>query len=177
MFNKTSRLRTKIITVVLASFFIVVLYNNQVLDLLIYRIQSDTGTGTGRTEIWGDKLSQHLDSISFLSAFFGRGFENTWKLGGYGRDYIGCHNDFVAFFIEYGLIGIILFLLLIFYPLRVAKTKSLRSDILPLVAYLIVTCMTLEPFSMGYLPYCFLLLFIYLKASEQHAFSNVKSIQ
>lgn len=177
VFNKTSRLRTKIITVVLASLFIVVLYNNQVLDLLIYRIQSDTGTGTGRTEIWGDKLSQHLDSISFLSAFFGRGFENTWKLGGYGRDYIGCHNDFVAFFIEYGLIGIILFLLLILYPLRVAKTKSLRSDILPLVAYLIVTCMTLEPFSMGYLPYCFLLLFIYLKASEQHAFSNVKSIQ
>lgn len=164
VFNKTSKLRTKIITVVLASIFIAVLYNNQVLDLLIYRIQSDTGTGTGRTEIWGHKLTQHFNSFSFLSFVFGRGYDNTWNLGGSGYDLIGCHNDFVAFLIEYGIIGIILFLTIIFYPLHVAKSRSIRSDILPLVVYLLMTCMTLEPFSMGYLPFCFFLFFIYLRS-------------
>ena len=160
----TQRIKLKTRIIIIAAFILIafVMYNNQVLDLLIYRIQSDEGTGTGRTEIWAEKLGKFHASLSFSSALFGIGYENTWNLGGARRQFIGCHNDFIAFYIEYGLIGLFLFLLLILSPLIVARTKSLRADIAPLVVFVILTCLTLEPFSIGYLPFFFLLLFIYL---------------
>jgi hypothetical protein len=170
--NQNLRIRTKIFVVISAILFVFVLYNNQVLDLLIYRVQSDTGTGTGRTEIWADKLGQHFNSFSLLNFLFGIGYEHTWNLGGYGHNFIGCHNDFVAFLIEYGIIGFVLFLSMIIYPIHVAKSKNVRSEILPLIAFIVITCMTLEPFSMGYLPYCFLMLYIYLRATDQSVASH-----
>lgn len=162
--NRQSRLRTKIIVITLSVLFLILLYNNHVLDMLIYRIQNDTGTGTGRTEIWSDKFNVFLNSISVISAIFGIGFERTWNLGGGGATFVGCHNDFLAFFIEYGIIGLSLFLALLIIPFRVAKSRMVRHEILPLVAYIVTTCMTLEPFSMGYLPFCFFLFYIYLRS-------------
>lgn len=159
--------RIKFFTIVVAAIFIFVLYNNQFFDLLVYRIQADTGTGSGRTEIWVEKYNKYREQITIGSALFGIGFENTWNLGGAGANYKGCHNDFLAFLIEYGVIGLVFFLTLIFYPLRAAKSRIVRFDIVPLVTYIIVVCLTLEPFSMGYLPFCFLLLFIYLRSCEQ----------
>lgn len=165
--NRNSKLSTKIIVVIFAVIVVMVLYNNLFFDLLIYRIQNDTGTGTGRTGIWADKLNVFLTSSSFFETLFGVGFEKTWNFGGGGASYVGCHNDFVAFFIEYGLFGSLLFLFVLGYPIFAAKTKQVRSDIIPLLAYIVVTCTTLEPFSMGYLPFCFVLLFIYLRVSER----------
>lgn len=167
IFKQQSRIGTKIVTIILASLMVLVLYNNQFLDLLIYRIQSETGTGTGRTEIWSNKLHLFLEQSSVSSLLFGIGYDKAWNLGGAGLSFIGCHNDYLAFFIEYGFVGVLLFLVLVFYPLRAAKSRIVRIDVLPFVSYIIIVCMTLEPFSMGYLPFCFFLFFIYLRSCEQ----------
>ena len=67
---------------------------------------------------------------------------------------IGCHNDYVAFLTEYGLIGFILFIYTLTYPL--IKSKVIGGDNTHIVAstiYLASCCFTLEPFSLGRIPY------------------------
>ena len=160
----TQRIKLKTKVIIIAAFILLlfVFLNNHVLDLLIYRIQSEEGTGNGRTEIWTEKLSKFHGSITIPKALFGIGYVETMNLGGAGIRFAGCHNDFIAFYIEYGLFGLFLFLILILYPLFVTKSKSIRIDIAPLIVFIFLTCMTLEPFSIGYLPFFFLLSFIYL---------------
>ncbi len=153
---------TKIFIVALVALFVYLLYNNQILDLLIYRIQVDDGSGTGRTEIWLEKISEFYASMTPLSGLFGIGFDNTWALGGHGHNYIGCHNDFVAFFIEYGVVGLVLFVTMLLMPFFSNKYRGRRNVVMPFLAFIVMSCLTLEPFSMGYLPFYFLLLYIYL---------------
>ena len=168
------KFRYKMLALVLIGAFVYFLYQGAYLDLLITRIQSDDGTGTNRLIIWRDKLSSFYESSGFFQFLFGIGFEPTWRLGGAGKAYYGCHNDFLAFFLEYGLLGIILFFILILYPLFNCP-KGSRFTIIPLLLFIVTDCFSLEPFTIGYPPIYFFLFYQYLLSASQKEISSQHS--
>ena len=150
LFVSKIKISYKIIFSILIIGFIYYLYNNSYFDLLMYRIQNDE-TGSGRSEIWVNRLTAFF-SGSFLNIVFGYGQDEAMTLG--TSITIGCHNDYVAFLTEYGLIGFILFIYTLTYPL--IKSKVIGGDNTHIVAstiYLASCCFTLEPFSLGRIPY------------------------
>lgn len=157
--------RYKVFGIILLAGLVYVLYQQDYFDLLIYRIQADDGTGANRTDIWESKLRYFWDLQNPFSILFGIGFNRTWNLGGGSFDYIGCHNDFIAFLVEYGIVGIGFFFYLLLYPF-IKSSRSIRRSILPYIVFIVVDCLTLEPISMGYLPIYFLLFYVYLMKSK-----------
>lgn len=154
----------KLLTIALIGVFVFCLYEGNYFDLLLSRIQNDD-SGSHRLEIWQYKLSTFHNNSTVFSYLFGIGLEQTWQLGGSVFSYIGCHNDFVAFYIEYGIVGIIMFLSLICYPL-VNCPKSSRFQIIPFLLFIIADCISLEPYSIGYAPMYFLLFYLYLVSAN-----------
>lgn len=127
-------------------------------------IHDEDRTGSGRTIIWAYKTSLFLEKPIY-NILTGLGFRGGFMLG--FVDGYGFHNDFIAFFVDYGIIGIILFISLLLYPLVIVrKNKEQQSIVTALTVYLILCCMTLEPFSGGRLPFCYLYLFIYILAKQ-----------
>ena len=178
LFSKTKSLY-KIIGILLVIVFVIVLYQNNTLDLLIYRFQEDDGTGSNRTYIWSLKLHSFWNEGNSFEYLFGIGFDRTIYLGKSAF----LHNDFLAFFIEYGFIGFCLFLSFVLYPLFKADKDS-RPTIIILIAFILTHTFLLEPFSIGYMPIYFLLLYIYLLAFNQdgiqgrsHAYYLEKSMK
>ena len=159
-----SRVKTgyKIFGVLFIVLFALILYQNNSFDLLIYRIQEDDGTGSNRLDLWALKLASFRELDSNLEYIFGIGLERALHLG-QTNNAIYLHNDFLAFFIEYGLVGLGLFVLLLVYPL-LKVSKSLRITVLPFLAFIVTTSLLLEPFAIGFLPIFFLLLYVYLLA-------------
>ncbi len=175
VFSQRINLAYKLITVLFFGLFVYYLYEGSYMDLLISRIQSDDGTGTNRLVIWKDKLFAFHESSSFMNLLFGIGVERTWNLGGAGYSYIGCHNDYLAFYIEYGVFGIFLFLSLLFYP-YFRSDRNTRRRIIPLLVFILADCISLEPFSVGHIPMYFLLFYIYVfSISNAKKQSNEKS--
>lgn len=139
----------KIITVVVAAVFVVMLYNNSYFDLLEYRLENDAGGGSGRTGIWLNKWNAYINNSSIYQALFGMGYENGFKAGfTYNRAF---HNDFLAFLVDYGLVGFIAFVSMFFYPLKGIFLKD--KSVLACIVFMFVNCMTLEPFCLGVLLY------------------------
>lgn len=136
----------KILILGVGSLFIVFLFNNNYFALLEYRIYNDAGTGTGRTLIWKDSLNAFFDNGNIINYIFGNGNVKGLSLAyGYTR---GTHNDFVAFLIEYGFVGLFLFLVLFLYPLKIVGLKN--TVVLALTLFMLAACITLEPLSGGY---------------------------
>ena len=155
-----SKKSTTIKLISLCSFIIlmVYLYTNNYMDLLIYRINTDDTGGSGRTDIWISKLNLWGQSESFSNLIFGYGYIGGRKLGVLGQ--VAFHNDFLAFLVEYGIIGLCIFIYFIMYPIF-GIYKENRAMVFACLSYLIVVCMTLEPFAAGRLPFYAFWLYIY----------------
>lgn len=151
----------KILVLLLLYGVVMYLYQHGYFDLLIYRVEMDDGTGSQRLSIWESKLNSFLNYDNPLVVLWGLGYSKTWGLGGEGLSFIGCHNDFVAFFIEYGVFGLGFLLFFLLFPL-IKVSKKTRRHILPYLIFIIVDGLSLEPLSMGYLPMFFLLFYIYI---------------
>lgn len=149
LFFSKIKLRYKILAIASILFLLVFLYNSSYFDLLLYRIESDSGGGSGRTDIWATKLIAFSDGNIFR-LLFGHGFDRGIRLG-YGKPQ-GFHNDYIAFLVNYGMLGLIVFLYMFIYPI-IKKTQVNRSTIIACVLYLATCSITLEPFSAGRLPY------------------------
>ena len=156
-----SKMKTsyKVLGVLFIIVFANILYQSNSLDLLIYRFQIDDGTASHRTEIWALKLNAFRESGRLIEYFGGIGLDRAIHLG----KNVFLHNDFLAFYIEYGFWGLSLFLLFLVYPLIIAS-KSVRPYLFPFIAFIFTTCSLLEPFAIGYMPLFFLLLYVYLLA-------------
>lgn len=141
------------------------LYSNQYLDLLIYRIEADDGTGSGRLDIWNVKISAFINNGNPIRWLFGYGYEGGFRLGftQTGLGYFGFHNDFIAFLVDYGIVGIALFISVLILPLRLVSSQ-LRTTVISLIAYIVTICMTLEPLTAGRLPFFIFYFYIYLLA-------------
>ena len=139
----------KLIILTVAAGFVYILYTSNYFELLEYRLENDTGGGSGRTGIWLNKWNAYINNSSILQMLFGMGFDNGYKAGfSYNRAF---HNDFLAFLVDYGAVGFIAFVCMFFYPLKGVLFKN--RDILGCVVFLFVNCMTLEPFTLGVLLY------------------------
>lgn len=156
LFFSKVKTRYKTYVIILTVIFLVYLLNNGYFELLEYRIQNDSGGGGGRLEIWGQKLSAYFEDGNLLNILFGYG-------GDYGANHLavklsmkttGSHNDFVAFFVNYGPIGLFLLLYLLFTPFyNFWKYQRKNVPLLAASVYLILCCLTLEPLAFGHLPF------------------------
>ena len=163
-----SKLRTlyKVILIALITGFICYLYNNSYFDLLEYRILNDSGTGSGRTDIWQRKLSAFVENpIYWLTGYGNIGGKEL----GMGQAY-GSHNDYIAILCAYGLIGILTFVFMLAYPIiKLKKEATNKTIVIALTVYMFVVCMTLEPYTAGRLPYFLYYLFVLLLLSASNA--------
>jgi len=136
----------KLFIVLIAVIFTFYLYNNSYFDLLIYRIENDDGGGSGRSEIWQNKLDFYLNRGNIMNWLIGFGNYGGLKIG--LNETVGFHNDYLAFLVEYGLIGLILFLYMLAYPvLKMYKKSKERPFVWASLIYLALCCITLEPLS------------------------------
>lgn len=134
--------------------FIGLLYTNEYLELFIYRVNNLQGgdATNGRVDIWIHKLNAFFNEGSIFEILFGYGFENAINVGVNK----GFHNDFVAFIVEYGFIGIILFLTMLLNPYRIFVANGKKNIyFLSLFGYLIFCLFSLEPFTNGTIPFVF----------------------
>lgn len=149
-FTKIPR-KYKISIILCLILFIIWLYQNDYFTLLEYRIENDEGTGSGRTDIWETKLKLFYEQDNILNWIFGKGFQSAFELG--AKDSVlGFHNDFIAILCGYGLIGILLFLYILYLPIKISS-KEKRAIIIALIFYLVLSCSTLEPISAGRFTY------------------------
>ena len=140
----------KIILLGLIALFIYWMYTSSTFDLLLYRIENDDNGGSGRTKIWSAKLGEFMSHGSFTELLFGVGFDNAMELGS-SVTKKGVHNDYLAFFIEYGLCGVVLFLYTLLSPFFKVKERNNRPIVLGLTAYIAICVVTLEPMTLGIL--------------------------
>lgn len=146
LLSKTNKTTKTIITasIVIA---IVVMYTTNVFDLLIARSTAGDTTGTGRTIIWERKLKSFIDEGSFINWIFGFGHDEGFLLGHFGKPK-AFHNDFIAVLVEYGIVGVIMFVSILAYPIRQAG-KQIRPTVIAFLVYLMFLGMTLEPLTGG----------------------------
>lgn len=162
LFFSKLKLRYKILFVILIAAFVICLFNNDYFALLQYRIEMDETGGSGRTDIWKMKLSE-FGNTSPLVWIFGMGYQNGIWLGGSASYYYCFHNDFISYLVCYGIIGLVLFILLLTYPIKNSNKKHyLFPVVVSLIVYLAVTGLTLEPMSSGFLGYFCYYFFILL---------------
>lgn len=162
------KIKYKILILFSIFIFTLFLYERGLFDLLEYRIINDDGSGSGRTEIWDNKLTAFFNDYDFIYWVFGLGYDSAFRLAGNGT-ILGFHNDFLAILCGYGLIGGITFIYFLLYPIYVVK-KNDRPVVLALISYLILICLTLEPIAAGRLTYFgfYFLIYIYSINSKKN---------
>lgn len=143
---------------------LIILYTNDFFDLLFYRIENDySGEGSGRVGIWETKMNSFLSSSNPLNMVFGYGNQGGVHLGySYMR---GFHNDFIAIIVEYGILGFLMMMYLFFRQIsRAQKASGARSASIVILSFLFTVMMTLEPLTIGYLPY-WLIVYLFIMVS------------
>lgn len=146
----------KIIAVLCGMGLIYFLYSGGYMELLMYRVTQGAGDGGGgRINIWNKKLYAFYHEANIGELLFGMGYHKGYNLGfGHGQ---GFHNDYLAFLVDYGLFGFILFVVPLF-RLLISSFKA-NVSLFCTSVYLILCGMTIEPFTLGVFPYY--LFFIY----------------
>ena len=163
MFSKANRVY-KMLILIVSAIFIWWMYTSSIFELLAYRIAEDDKGGNGRLMIWELKLVAFFNESHYFNYFFGIGYDNTIALGTAVKK--GIHNDYIAFLIEYGLIGLSLFLAILSAPIRYLKEKQRFSQVLSLTLYLATCIFTLEPLTLGIM--CFYLFYTYIYYYSQY---------
>lgn len=142
IFMSKLKLWIKILLALLFVGFAIILYQNNIFDLLIVRLMEDNAsTGGGRTTIWERKFDLFFSQSNILELLFGIGKTATTEIGGF----ISTHNDIVTSIIGFGIVGFILFMYyMILYPIKIAS-KEVRFFVMLLTIYTFVEYCVLEP--------------------------------
>lgn len=168
------KMRYKVGVVSFIVIFLVILYTNDFLTMLEERMNTDGG-GSNDERLW---ILQHRFEAFFDSTplywLFGYGMENGMHLGLPYK--MGSHNDYVSFMAEYGIIGLLMFLGMLalpFYNMR--KDSKVWADVMAYTAYILLACLTLEPFAFGvWVYYIFLLFIIVVVRSDTARQQNIR---
>lgn len=158
LFSKAKK-KWKALLVLSGIGFLYYLYTNDYFELLANRAEAEDGTGSNRMLIWTKKYVTFIDNANFGDLVFGIGKDQGVGITPIlGRNNVGFHNDFLAFFVSYGIIGLLFFIALIFRPLKRLKWRSpYRTAVIANSSLLILGSLTLEPFFMDMYPlYAFL---------------------
>ena len=165
VFSKV-KLKKKIGIALLVALGVIAMYSLGAFDVLTERLMDEDITGNGRTIIWGAKMQGYMNGDTF-EKLFGIGYSDGFYLaipGGFGF-----HNDYLAFLVDYGVVGLILFFCIVAYPLKlVANSPSKRPIVISLLAFILICSITLEPFSYGRLTYWYFYMLIVLLARWDH---------
>lgn len=139
---------SKIIFVVISCVILLISFRSNLLELFLYRIENDSvGGGSGRVDIWTHKLGLFFSESSILQLFFGHGLKGGYDIGG---GHVGVHSDYIAILLDYGIIGAIVFLVILFAPiLSVFKNPNHKSHVWVIMVYLFCCLLTLEPLATG----------------------------
>ncbi len=155
IFSKT-KVFYKICFIILIASFAGFLFYNGTFDLLIYRLNGEDSTMTfgGRRTLWFDKLKL-FSEFSVLELLFGIGWSNCNELS----NEMSTHNDFVTALIGFGIIGFILFLIMLLIPIARAP-RDKKISVIVLTLFLMLECSVLEPIFRGYLVFLIFYFFI-----------------
>ena len=117
-------------------------------DYLMYRIeQTQEGNSSGRDVIYAGAWHAWYDSDNFVTYLFGKGFDGTIHLEQTTHHH--AHNDWLEVLVDYGLIGIVLYLwIFLAFAFQVGKYKTFEIKIVLLSAIFIWFFKTL--YSMGF---------------------------
>lgn len=150
--------RIKVFSVFFLGFVLLVMYYGGFFDNLFYRMSLDNvTTGGERTIIWKTRLSAFFGGdFSFLHIMLGLGDREASYLA-YDY-YLGYHNDYIAMFIKYGVLGLVLLLSLLLYPLKTASSN--RSLVIVFIIYLGVCIFSLDLINTGQVSFYYLYLFL-----------------
>lgn len=119
-----------------------VLYDNGLFDGIIARFNSeDMEDGSGRTIIWSLGLNT-FQNKGILTVLFGGGVGSANQMAFLGGIYFSPHNNFLEILYNFGIIGLVIFVLwwIVFY-VRSSKEKK------ALVIFIMTNCMTICPFT------------------------------
>lgn len=147
----------KVFIILLLTIFIVILFNNNFFYLLQSRIEADDNSGSGRVDIWRMKLESFSQENNLFYYLFGMGATKGLFLGGSSINYHSFHNDYVAYLVCYGGLGLMLFIMFLLSPIKkISKNSSFRPAVIASVLYLAICGLTLNPLSEGYVAFfCF----------------------
>lgn len=139
----------KILTLLACVMLVMVLYYMGYFSLIEYRIANDVGGGSGRTDIWADKLSYYANSTNIFQFLFGLGPVSALNIG---DKYTAFHNDFIAILCGYGVVGFMFFVYMFIYPILKSPDTN-KTIVNTILIYLALCSITLEPFYSGRLTY------------------------
>ena len=144
LFDNKAKMLKKLLFMMLMASFLVFMYKSSYFDLAIARFQDESMvTGTSRTIIWQQKLDAFFNEGSLMNWLFGFGHIGGFEIGHFGQAR-AFHNDFVAALVEYGFVGLILFIYTFYYAIK-CSPKSSRLTVCALLAAYVAVGMTLEP--------------------------------
>ena len=160
-----------------AGFWAVVLLVLPSLSLLLARFGKNV-TLTGRTEIWQGIL-QFMSSGNKAHTLFGYGYGGFWgnteltsvlyRTYGISSTNVGGHNLFLELYINIGIIGIIVFLVMVLYGLKSSKALSLSQIYFPFMMLTFVSLRGLVERTLNSRTYDTLVLFLLLALIMQIA--------
>ena len=133
---------------------VVVLYSQGTFDLLLYRLlgEGNMNTGGERTIVWGLAMMNYVRQSFILQIFGGGYWHRTDLTGGFET-----HNEFLAVLLDYGAVGLALFLIVLL------SMASFRKDVYSLprnlgIVFCVLSMVSLSP--LQYVNICFLLMYI-----------------
>lgn len=98
-----------------------IIFHNQIYRLIFKKEQIDLNTATsGRISLWAGNIQEFIDS-NLLQQLFGRGIGHEHR--------IAFHNDYIALLMSLGIIGLILYLILLFcllWDIYLCKDKGTK---------------------------------------------------
>lgn len=142
-----SKVGDKILIVSILALLLFLLYGNGYFDLLEYRLANDDRTGS-RYYIWANKMSDFDRKSNVLTLLFGVGLQGGRDLGGGNST----HNDFLSFFLYYGIVGFLLFIAFMIFPFLKANRGN-KGLVAAGTIGIAAISFTLEPFAKGMIPY------------------------
>lgn len=145
-----------------------ILFSIGAFDMLLSRMANDEGELGGRTIIWVSKLTDFASSASPLDWLFGIGHKAAIATSSYvgNRSIIGFHNDYIAFLLSYGIVGLFLFVFLLVYPIIKFKDACVTAGII----YIALISFSLEPLSSGSLGYYYFYFFLNILGRSKDKF-------
>ena len=117
------------------------LYDMGLLDGVLERFNSgDFKDGSGRTKIWSVGL-ETFQSKGLITLFFGEGYGAANNMALFKGIYFSPHNNFLEFLYNFGLIGLVLFLLW-WILLYIGSSDEKKA----LILFIMMNSMTICPF-------------------------------
>ena len=144
--SKVSFLKKTFVTILLL-FAAFVFFKMGFFDAILMRISDDSG-GSGRMIIWYTGLMNYLDQNIF-AIVLGGGSDWSLVLCRKGPLDWSPHNNFLQILFDYGIVGLIMFLIILYRLIAYSKYKRMSFIC---ILYTVLTCMTVCPFQFACFP-------------------------